>query len=244
VANSDVEEHENAGAEGSSVGGNVSIRGQGAFVGRDYNVGLDVDELVEALRRAFPSGDPRPERFGKLLEAFRSHHALLHEWKELHNALNEIIDSFDTFAAQVRRTHAQREPLNPSLYRDTWRPVDRRVLELLRWAATVRWIGQAYQAPAPGLPEKGEPWAMEIRRQTDTVQNHLEAGMALEGSQSSGLSRMLSSRPRQQWLTALYDYSLEFDDIVKRNMSFADKQLRDTATRLYDLWQRAAGDAT
>jgi hypothetical protein len=55
---------------------------------------------------------------------------------------------------------------------------------------------------------------------------------------------LLSGGPRQRWLTLLYDYTLEFDDVVKRNMSFADKQLRETATRLYDLWHRAAGDET
>src|SRR3972149_1210728 len=42
--------------EASRVGGDVKIEGPGTFVGRDPYVGLKVEELVAALRQAFPTG--------------------------------------------------------------------------------------------------------------------------------------------------------------------------------------------
>src|SRR3990172_299170 len=156
--------------EGSRVGGDVKIEGPGTFVGRDQYVGLKVEELVAALRQAFPTGDTRPERLGQLLDEFRAYHAKLYEWKELHNALNKIIDAFDQYAGRVESSYIEKNPLKPSLYRDAWRPVNRNVDDMLDWAQTIQYIGQRYQALANDRLE-GERWAVDIKAKRDDLRS-------------------------------------------------------------------------
>src|SRR3972149_5509290 len=70
---------------GSNVGGDVTVGEGGTFVGRDQYVGLNVQELVAALQRAYPAGDTRPQLLGQLLDEFRAYHTRLHEWKNMPN---------------------------------------------------------------------------------------------------------------------------------------------------------------
>jgi hypothetical protein len=233
--------------ESGSSGLKFSSQGD-VTIGRDATgrdkittyIGLNVQDLVEALRKAFPKDDPRPRQIGKILEDFQSYHTALHEWKELHNALNEIINAFDPFATQVARS--EHKPLRPRIYRDAWRSTNRCVINLLTWAATIRSIGAAYQPPLPNQPEQGEIWAKDIRVGTDKIMNHIERGIGFESSQTAILYRILEVGARREWVPQLYDYTCEFEDVVKRHMSHADKQLRDTATKLYELSQHMFGD--
>lgn len=225
--------------EGSRVGGNVKIEGPGTFVGRDQYVGLKVEELVAALRQAFPSGDTRPERWSQLLDEFRAYHAKLYEWKELHNALNKIIDAFDQYAGRVESSYIEKNPLKPSLYRDAWRPVNRNVDDMLDWAQTIQYIGQRYQALANDRLE-GERWAVDVKARRDDLVAHFQRGQAIE--QSTNLQRLFQPNSAQEWLRQLYDLTHEFEDAIKRYMSQADTQLRETASNLYGLSKQAFGN--
>ena len=225
--------------EGSRVGGDVKIEGPGTFVGRDQYVGLKVEELVAALRQAFPTGDTRPERLGQLLDEFRAYHAKLYEWKELHNALNKIIDAFDQYAGRVESSYIEKNPLKPSLYRDAWRPVNRNVDDMLDWAQTIQYIGQRYQALANDRLE-GERWAVDIKAKRDDLIAHFQRGQAIE--QSTNFQRLFQPNSAQEWLRQLYDLTHEFEDAIKRYMSQADNQLRETASNLYGLSKQAFGN--
>lgn len=228
--------------EGDVVGGdkNVTQTAGGDIVQRDKYVGLNIAELVTALRQAFP-GDARPERLRQLLDEFREYHAKLHEWKELHNALNNIIDAFDQYAARVESSYIEKLPLKPSVYQEAWRPVNRRVEEMLDWAQTIQHIGRRYQALA-GDRLEGERWAVDIKARRDDLLAHFQSGKAVEkGMSGMGFPRLFLANPATEWLQRLYSLTHEFEDAVKQHMSQADSQLRETATELYSLSKQALG---
>jgi len=237
---------------GMSQSGDLNIASQGDItVGQDIvggnkivttHIGLNVQELVEALRQIFPSGDTRPERLGQLLDEFRAYHAKLYEWKELHNALNTIIDAFDQYAGRVESSYTEKKPLKPSVYREAWRPVNRGVDDMLDWAQTIQHIGKRYQALA-GDRLEGERWAVDIQARRDDLVKQFQRGQAVEQSmRGSVFQRLVQVDPAQEWLRQLYDLTHEFEDAIKRYMSQADKQLRETATDLYDLSRQAFGN--
>lgn len=239
-------------ASGVSQSGGTNIAGQGDVtvgqdvVGRDKivttNIGLSVPELVEALRQAFPSGDPRPERLGKLLDDFHDYHERLYEWKELHNALNKIIDAFDQYAGRVESSYNEKKPLKPTVYREAWRPVNRSVDDMLDWAQTIQHIGKRYQELANDRLE-GERWAVDVKAHRDDLMKHFQRGQEVEQSMSGSIfQRLVQADPAQDWLRQLYDLTHEFEDAIKRYMSQADNKLRETATDLFDLSRQAFGN--
>ncbi len=220
---------------------NISQTAGGDIVGRDKYVGLNVEELIAALRQAFPFGDSRPERLLQLLDEFREYHARLHEWKELHNALNNIIDAFDQYATRVESSYIEKNPLKPSVYREAWRPVNRRVEEMLEWAQTIEHIGQRYQALA-GDRLEGERWAVDVKARRDDLMVHFERGQAVEqGMSGQVFQRLFQTNHAYEWLQRLYSLTHEFEDAIKRYMSQADNRLRETASDLYALSKQALG---
>jgi hypothetical protein len=231
--------------------GGINLAGQGDVtigqdvVGRDKivttNIGLNVQELVEALRQVFPSGDARPERVGQVLDQFRAYHAKLYEWKELHNAINKIIDAFDQYSGRVESSYTEKKPLKPTVYQEAWRPVNRGVDDMLDWAQTIQHIGKRYQALANDRLE-GERWAVDIKARRDDLMTHFQRGQAVEQSMSGAVfQRLFQADSAQEWLRRLYILTHEFEDVIKRYMSQADSQLRQTATDLYDLSKQAFG---
>ena len=224
---------------GSHVGGHVKVEDSGTFVGRDQFVGLNVEELVVALRRAFPAGDTRPEQLGQLLDEFRAYHSKLHEWKELHNYLNKIIDAFDQYAAQVDNSYAEKKPRKPSAYQEAWWPVNWKVNEMLAWAQTLQHIGQSYRVLENDQLE-GEGWAVDLKAKRDDLLDHFQSGLAFERREGSAvLQRLLQGDPAREWLDRLYNLTREFEGAIKQHMSQADNQLRETATDLYNLSRQA-----
>ena len=241
MSDQEPEEPQGIRAEGSYVGGNVRVEG-GEFVGRDKYVGLNIEELVAALQRAFPSGDTRPELLRQVLDEFQEYHAKLHEWKELHNALNRILDAFDQYAGRVESSYNQNNPLKPSIYREAWRPVNRSVDDMLDWAQTIQYIGQRYQALTDDVL-KGERWAVDIKVRRDDLLAHFQSGQAVEQSMGGAVfPRLFQRKPGQEWLQDLYNLTHEFEDVAKRYMSQADQNLRETATNLYSLSKQAFGN--
>ncbi len=225
--------------------GGISIGSIGAedaninIAGRDVKVGLDVGELVEALKAAFPANDPRPEALRHLLDEYRQYHEQLHEWKELHNQLDMILTTFAPFAAQVDRADFSNKPAEITLLVQLWRPAAGRVDELLEWAPSIRYIGKPYHVDSGGTQE-GEKWAMEIAALRRDLEEHLNARVRQPSSDGGQfLQRLLGGRP--EWWRVLFDLSHTFEDVTAKHMHLADKQLRQTATDLYILSERAWG---
>ena len=104
------------------VGGDVSSGG-GDVAGIIYKHGLDTNELIAALTKAFPKNDPRPEQFRKVLEQFHGYHNSLYEWKELHNSLDNILSSFGQFSSAIQRADAEMNMPQIHSLRSLWRAV-------------------------------------------------------------------------------------------------------------------------
>jgi hypothetical protein len=235
--------------QGSKVGGDVQLEGESRFAGRDYVAGMPphlVVKLVEALAKNLSRGFLDPAKLEEMLGQFAVYHRQLHEWKELHNCLNEILNVLDQFAVQVDRSHRARRPLALDIYLDSWRPVNRQVDNLLAWASDVAYIGAKYEAFNDGTVQ-GERWSIEVKATRDDVMTHLRSGASkqmpdLLSSRMSVGSWLAFYRPlrlRFEWLDKLQSLTHEFRDASSRHLYITDKRLRDTASRLYELSTRA-----
>jgi hypothetical protein len=224
-----------AAEDGAQIHGNVSLSG-GDFVGRDQiHYGLNVDELVEALRRAFPANDPRPNQLAKVLQQFERYHDTLHEWKELHNALDEILNSLGQFTALIERLNVEPTEINAEVLRSAWRPVAARVELLLEFGAHIQQIGTPYTITPTAVC--GERWAVELA----SLRSQINQRLGIEGNRppEKQLRQRLGFAPN--WWPELYELIHSFSDAAYRHMHLADKQLRQTATELYLLSRQAFG---
>ncbi len=207
---------------GAYVGDDVSVQG-GDFVGRDKIVNyyqLDLEKLMEALRAALPADDPTPQHLLETLEQFRTFHAQLYEWKELHNYLNDILYVVGQFIREVERLDAQQQPGDLRSLARLWRPVAQKVQLLLEWALQVQHIAPALVEEEQGW--RGPRWAVELaagRRRVDEI-----------------------LQPAEFTLSALYDAAYAFVDSAERHMYLADKALRETAGELYTLSRIVLGE--
>ncbi len=222
--------------DGAQIAGSVSSEGD--FIGRDQvNYGLNIQDLIEALQRAFPANDPRPHRLGQVLQRFEQYHDTLYEWKELHNALDEVLNAFGQFSALVERLNVEPGEITPEALRQAWRPVAARVELLLEFSATIQHIGTPYAIQGESVC--GERWAVELAALRSQIQQRLglESGGAL-----AQMRRRLGLRP--DWWQELYELTHSFSDAAYRHMHLADKHLRQTATELYLLSRQAFGRET
>lgn len=224
------------------IDGSVNTGG-GDIVGRDkVYQGLDVGELVEALKRAFPYGDQRPEVFRQTIARLQEYHTALYEWKELHNALDEILSAFGQFSAQVERSDAEKWPGDLASLRNLWRPVSSQVDSLLEFGASIKVIGQPFRVLAD-RSTTGEKWAVEVHALRTAINQRLHLGTgqaALAEGRDSFFGQVLQSTGgllgiRPGWWTELYELTHAFGDAAYRHMHLADKKLRETANELYQL---------
>jgi hypothetical protein len=180
---------------------------------------LDVNKVVATLQEALPAGDPMPRHLIETLQRFQTFHACLHEWKELHNYLNDVTMVLDQFEREVERLDASGSPGDARSLARQWRPVTQKVDFLLAWASTVKHISNPLAQTEAGLT--GPAWAIELHSA------HLRVKELLD--------------PADFDLTALYDATYDFSDTAQRNLYLADKSLRDTAGELYNLSRLVIG---
>ena len=221
---------------GSAVSGGINLTSDqanigGDVVGRDKvtqvqgdqinnYVQLDVQKLVETLKQALPANDPLPDRLVAALQDFKRYHSRLWEFKELHNALNDVVFVLDQFAREVERLDAAGQIGNVRTLARLWRPVDQKVDLLIEFATTVQHIA------APLVQQNGSTqgpaWAIELQ------------------SAARRVNELLT--PTEYDFAALYDATNAFSDAADKHLYLADKQLRDTAGELYNLSQQLLGE--
>lgn len=188
---------------------------EGDVVGRDkivqYYQQIDLQKLVEVLKQHLPEGDPMPDHLVETLKSFKRFHSQLHEWKELHNLLNDILFTQAQFTREIERVDATQEKPNLRALDRLWRPVGQKILLLLEWSATVHTIAEK---PFQQLPQglEGPAWAVELQVAKTRLDGLVEAS--------------------QVDFNDLYDAAFDFLDTAERHMYLADKQLRETATQL------------
>jgi hypothetical protein len=226
-------------AGASNISGGVNLTGDqtsigGDVVGRDkvtqvqgdqiHNyLQLDLEALLETLKQALPDNDPLPDRLVSALQDFKHYHTRLWEWKELHNALNDVIFVFDQFSKEVERRDAAGNLGDMRALKRLWRPVEQKVELLLDFATKVQHIGASLMTQADGS-RQGPPWAIELASTND----HLKQLFA-EGAPT---------------LDSIYEATYAFSDAAEKHMYLADKQLRDTAGELYNLSNALLGSVS
>jgi len=209
---------------------------------------LDVDELVSALKQTFPKDDPRPEQLRKILAElpkFQEIQQTLYEWKELHNALDDIITSFAQFSSEVHRADAEKVIPSLSTLNNLWYAVSVKVDALLEFARNINLIGRRYAEEDGSIV--GENWAVKI----SGMRNQINTQLGLNESSGFDVStkRSISFADKSKliigikpdWWVALYELNNEFNHIVYGQMHWADKKLRETATELYTLSKSVFG---
>jgi hypothetical protein len=219
---------ENPSETSISVGGNVDdsniIVGNsnvqnGDYVSRDkviqhiQNVNFDIEKLIAGLKQSLPEGDPTPQYLLEALKSFQQYHASLHEWKELHNFLNDVLFMFAPFTLEIDRIEIANEQPNPRLLARLWRPISQKVNALLEWGKSIQYIGKPFIRSEQGL--QGAAWAVEMYIVTEHLDQLLRAGQADTN--------------------ALFDARSEFNEKAETHMYLADKKLRETADELYNL---------
>ena len=153
------------------------------------------------------------------LQRLQDFHARLHEWKELHNYLNDITMVFDQFEREVERLDASGSPGDPRQLARLWRPVAQKLALLIDWAATVQYIDEPLQQTDNGI--QGPAWATDLFGARSRVEELLN--------------------PDDFDLLALYDATYDLSDTAQRHLFLADKALRETAGELYDLSRQIVG---
>jgi hypothetical protein len=207
----------------ASIGGDVVGRDKVTQVQGDLinnYLQIDLAQLAATLKQALPANDPLPDRLVAALQSFKHYHARLWEFKELHNALNDVIFVLDQFAREVERWDAVGQAGNVRALARLWRPVDQKVDLLITFAAGVQHIAAPLVERNGGW--QGPAWAIELQ------------------SAAQRINALLS--PSDYDFAALYDATNAFSDSADKHLYLADKQLRDTAGELYNLSQQLLGE--
>jgi hypothetical protein len=210
----------------ANIGGDVVGRDKVTQVQGDQintYLQLDLAQLLDTLKRALPDNDPLPDRLVSALQDFKHYHTRLWEWKELHNALNDVIFVFDQFSKEVERRDAAGSLGDVRALKRLWRPVDQKVDLLLDFAAKVQHIGPPLIAQSDGS-RQGPAWAIELASATEQLKHLFDEGAPT--------------------LDNLYEATYAFADAAEKHMYLADKQLRDTAGELYNLSNALLGSVS
>jgi len=219
----------------------------GSVAGRDNITGFsgdDVNQIIETLLKHFPKGYlQNPIELDKTLSEFRLFHEQLHEYKELHNAINEIIVAFEPFKAEIDRSNSRRSVPKLSFLRDLWRPVSISVVSLLNWSQNIKDIGKPFQI-LDDKSKSGEVWAIQFSELYSRINEHLgiisQFGVK-EIDYPSHMQILAYQRLGTEipWWGTLSELTSSFQHTSSHHMNSADKQLRQTAQELYNLSNKA-----
>jgi hypothetical protein len=229
---------DSASITGREVAGRDNIKG---FSGKEVNL------LMETLLKYFDKGYLQdPAKLGNTLSDFRTYHEKLHEYKELHNAVNEIQIDFEQFKAEIDRATFTRSISKLSTLRKLWRPVSLKITALLKWSQTIQSIGKPFKI-LEDKSRSGEEWAIQFSGLQSRMNEHL--GM---DEQTGETSKKEAEYPNQMqiiayqslgrdlaWWETLSELTSEFQHTWSHHMNAADKQLRETAQELYNLSNKA-----
>jgi hypothetical protein len=213
----------NLNSDRASIGGDVVGRDKVTQVQGDQintYLQLDLPKLLETLKHSLPKDDPLPDRLMNTLHNFQQYHTRLWEWKELHNALNDVIFVLDQFSREVERLDAAAQTGTVRALARLWRPVNQKVDLLIEFARNLQYIGSPFIERNGN--RQGPLWAIELH------------------STAQRINALLT--PLDYDFAALYDATNTFSDAASKHLYLADKQLRDTAGELYTLSQRLLGE--
>ena len=200
------------------------------------HVGLNIRRA--AAQRLDPD-DPLLNELNSLVEQFRAYHEHLREWKELHNHLDETLNTMSAYTAQVNMSKNNQESLDLGSLMLQWRPAYRRLKRTLFWA--INEVTYINKHKFGGL---GEDWAFQLQAIGEALQAYLTDWQHQEErgkrQQNEGWRKLLNySRIDNEYRFRLQDRTSELDDTLRDIMYKSDKELRKTAEELYQLSREA-----
>jgi hypothetical protein len=215
------------------------------LVGRDHIVGLsgkEINRIIETLLKNFPKSLlQNPDELDNTLSDFRRYHQQLHEYKELHNGINDILVAFEPFKAEVNRSDVMGFVEKPGNLRIYWEPVSLHVSSLLTWSQTIQYIGKPFQE-FEDKSRSGEAWAIQFCELRNGIDDHLGLNQ-YSTERNNYLARFMSDFRRRKyeipWLATLVELTGRFSNASSLFMNSADKQLRQTAQELFNLSSKA-----
>jgi hypothetical protein len=241
-----------SGRSTSKKEGGINLKSDSARIsgseiaGRDHIKGVsgrDVNQIIETLLKHFPKGYlQNPGELDKTLSDFRRYHEQLHEYKELHNSVNEILVAFEPFKAEVDRSNSRRLLPEVGHLRDLWRPVSMSVGLLIKWSQTIKNIGKPYQE-LEDKSKSGEDWAIQFSELQGRINSHLGLNeYSTERIDYPGKTQLLAFQRfgvEIPWWETLTELTSSFNHVSSYHMNSADKQLRQTAQELFNLSSKA-----
>jgi hypothetical protein len=204
--------------------------------------GLNVDELISVLEEAFSKDDPRIRQLRRVftdIQKMQQIQQTLYEWKELHNALDDIITSFAPFSSEIQRADKENVIPSASTLRNLWYAVSMKVDALLEFSSTINYIGKRYKEE--GSFSTGENWAVKLSGMRRDINKLLGLDQDSGFNSTTKLSISFTDKGKLRlgikpdWWVTLFEYNNEFNHLVYGQMHWADKKLRESATELYSL---------
>lgn len=191
----------------------------------------------EAAQRLEPN-DPLLSELNSLIEQLRIYHERLREWKELHNHLDETLNTMDAYKGQVEISVNNRESLNLDSLMSLWKPAYIRLGRTVSWAIDdVTYIDKQKFA---GL---GEDWAIKLQAIGEALHAYLEdlhRQRKIRRQQKGRWQNLMGfSANDDESRQRLKDRTLELYDALRLIMYKSDKELRKTAQELYQLSQES-----
>lgn len=196
------------------------------------HAGLNIQELMAEV---IPADDERLQDFSSLLAQIKRNFEELREWKELHNFLEVTLLSFDQFLKQVERFSVKKNQPDMGILRETWFPVSLKIDQILIWAENeMQYIGEPFRQEENG-ERRGEKWAISVENSKDEIITHFDLGYQM--SKKVTLFRHLFNRARywEEWWQLCVELANRLNNELRKNLFLADRELRQTASSLYDL---------
>ena len=169
------------------------------------------------LRDALPEDHPAIQGLVKSLKSFAAYHEPIKEWKDLHNLLQELYNAIGPFynkIDQLQNSTTEDEKIVLNDLRGWWRPCQRRIRSMIRFAKKINYIwSEPYYEENGTL--RGPDWVVEIV----TLRQDIE--VLLWGDVYD--------------IRELYKLTAEFSDACLDHLYEADKNLRNEADNLYRL---------
>lgn len=196
----------------SYVEGSVNIE-NGNFIGGD--------QIIHVVN---PNGLDLAQ-FTLELDRIKKYNETLSEWKSLHDGLDEILGKFGTFHLLIQNSREKPRKVMPKNLKAHWFDVSIKIDELLKFSRDIKII---YDEPFQEVNGKGPDWAIDFYNFKKDMNNILEKAI-IDGNPIYG---------NPDWWNELVELTGKIYSQIIKHLHMADKNLRITATALYELSER------
>jgi len=169
------------------------------------------------------------------LARFRTYHAILAEWKTLHNSMDNLVQNYEQFQDQVNRVLEEddnkrrlREITN--LQANNWLPISNAITWLLTWARSVQYIRPQLQLnPDHTFPPGSQLESLESQQRDIT--GYIQDLSTYYSTLSFGF---MSARQPTDAVARMSDKVSRLKSSIFQLMNFADENIRSTVTALIE----------